>query len=71
MKQFNDLRADRAFLEIGKLISGFRNSNPEYTNEEMAYALLQISCSGIDDGGHEWFAFLCDALRECILQEES
>ena len=67
MKEFSDKRADKAFVELGLLIGKFRQSNFDYTNEEVVYALLQtVACLG--DGPTYW-DFLHEALDECINQE--
>jgi len=67
MKEFSDKRADKAFIGVAKAIADFRNENAEYTNEEMAYAILQTCCC-IDEG-NAWFEFISEALSECINQE--
>ena len=67
-REFSEKRADLAFVTIAKLIAAFRNDH-DYTNEEMAYALLQI-CACTDSGG-TWQSFLKEALNECINEESA
>lgn len=67
MRSFSDDRAEKSFVEIAKLISEFRVKNQEYTNEELAYGMLQsLTCM---DSGQSWENFLNEALNECIHQE--
>jgi hypothetical protein len=67
MRSFSDERADKSFIEVARLISEFRAKNQEYTNEEMAYGLLQsLACM---DKTQSWNDFLNEALNECISRE--
>ena len=67
MEDLSDKRADDAFIEIARIIANFRNANTQYTDTEIAYALLGV-CMCIDDTDI-WYAFLHEALNECIAQE--
>ena len=68
MREFDDKRADKAFLKVAALISKFRTKHPEITNEELAYALLQV-CVISGDMNDTWFDFAREALDECISME--
>ena len=67
MKSFSDDRADKAFIEIAKLIADYRLKNPDVIDTEIAYALLGTAVS--TDFDHNWFMFLEEALGECINKE--
>lgn len=69
MRNFSDERADKAFIEVARLIADFRSENQEYTNEELAYGLFQsLACM---DKSQSWNSFLNEALNECIYRESS
>ena len=66
--EFDSVRADKAFVDVAGLMVLLRQRKTEYTNTEIAGALLQVAASIDDD--ECWWQFLRESLEECIYQEQ-
>lgn len=70
-RELDDAMADEAFIEMSARIAFLRRKRPDFTNMEIAYALLQSCVCMFDAEDEAAFQFLHEALNECINQEYS